>query len=268
MGKLIRIDKIRPLDVILSKPRKHKSNISSDVIAFLTPEKGEFKSKYSHAAIAITPTIMFESVPDCINFRGVRPTKCVADKKRGLMLLKDVSDYDSIGVFRHTGLFHITPAEATKNQKKAFHSMFKYFLLQYPSINQLRSAFKNRNVRAKVANLVVGKLVEIYGKRQGKVASGPFCSQLICELFRDLRLELFKEPRSVDSPGVAPIDLLRSKLVRVEEAVIDEGEISTANDAKVFTELIEPVMQMFDEFQTLIEKSRQNNLLGTVNLFV
>lgn len=262
MKRYIRLDKLRPLDVILSKPKRRKDCKSSDAIAFLTSKGTRILSKFSHASIVITPFILIEAIEKGTHFRGQEPTKCIVDKDSGIVLLKDVHDYENIAIYRHKELVNIDADETIKKQIKAFHAVFKYFLLEYPTIDELRNNFKDRSIRVKIADLLVGKAVTYYSSMENKIVTGPFCSQLVCELFNELHLKLFKESKEIDFNSIAPIDLTLSELTPVKESIVEEENIPIGNNEKSFINLIKVVTEMLDVYQNHItEGNRQKHFL-------
>ena len=221
---MVRTDILRPGDVLLSR----SSGLLSALTTFATAN-GNARRRYSHAALVLQGGSWFESSDNGVAFLYKRVSKT---EKHGTELwrLVDVSDFVHFDVYRHPLLERSHPPSELAQLiiKLTRHWVGR----EYPPLRRLAGAtpllpglprFK------RILGDIKDKYDEVRFKLPRVVAPGPFCSELVVRIYRELALELnpkltvFVAPRSARL--ISPNDLADpeiSTLRIVNDAIVYE----------------------------------------------
>lgn len=141
-------------------------------------------------------------------------------------LFDDVSNYEIFDVFRHPDIDKMDEVTLAAIQQKAVKITSKFNFAQYPSYE----VFDKLLARQLWSDAESWKpILRWKARNQNVVYPGPFCSQLVVEIYRELSIQLLVD----DSPSneVAPSDLASSHLVQVDD-IVTEAEPLT-NDPRL-----------------------------------
>ncbi|WP_347989939.1 hypothetical protein [Methylomonas sp. AM2-LC] len=222
LAPFLRIDKIRPGDVLLTRGRAARSTF----IAKAT--RGEF----SHAAIflpleyALQPTLV-EADGLGVGFTNL-PLLFLSSTEFGNFSVYSIPDAPkAYKLLRHPAIESKTPKQLLK---AASDLQEKVLFRRYSILSRLIKPVDLSDRIEEISEQVV-KLME---SRKGVSShTGVFCSELVAMYFDALGITLFKKPRSAESVSPNHLDENSSLLKEVPEAFIDlsqlehiEGELS------------------------------------------
>ena len=210
IGPFLRFDRLAAGDVVLMRG----NGLGSSLIAI--GSAGEF----SHAAIILSrkgELILFDSLVNGVGemslFAGVRglvETEWVA--------FVELSGTSTFAVFRHP---LIRSVSALKMQQVSDRLVDEYSGKQYSRHERLPGAIR----RLKFVEPLLRPIFRAFDRRSHpEGAYGPFCSELTVFFFERLGLHLFEDRTTANR--VAPNDLVNSRLIEVEGAVVAKAAIT------------------------------------------
>jgi hypothetical protein len=206
--KFLRLDRLQPLDVILSVARQHpKQNWWI---------KWWSRGNYSHAALVVSSGWWFESDENGCFTAKVPPVH--AGLSLGdTIVLADLSKYRQIAVYRHPDLREVTDTQAEHFRRRIDVATESFRFHEYPAYDRLLGAVHPsfRNYARALRSLVKWATRWTYEP----IVPGKFCSETIAHVFQELGIPLFDGPR--EPSEVNPSDLARSRLELVNDVVID-----------------------------------------------
>jgi hypothetical protein len=211
------IGEVRPLDVLLSLAKGWESK---GIAAGTT-------GPYSHAAIAISRTIRFESVDKGVTFTpvvlaGVRVGETepsLFESRRG---------YVRCHVYRHPGLAEMSEAQKADLQARLIHYTSRFNFRAYPPLAAFEELFRQNFPFAESAHQKIFQWLLKRLRDKPDPFAGPFCSQLIAELFNLLKLPLFDA--AIHTDAISPTKLAHSELRRVK--VVESRKLPPVTNAE------------------------------------
>jgi hypothetical protein len=207
-AKFLRLERLQPLDVILSVEREHpKQNRWI---------KWSSRGIYSHAALVVSSGWWFESDQNGCFTAKVPPVHA------GLLLgetivLADLSKYRRVAVYRHPDFLELTETRAEHFRRRIDIATESFRFHEYPAYDRLLGAV---HPSFRYCARALRPLVK-WAKRwmDEPVVPGKFCSEAVAHIYQELGISLFDGPR--EPSEVNPSDLARSRLELVNDVIID-----------------------------------------------
>lgn len=248
--KRVRLNALRPGDVILSTGKSLDSRAIVAATHYGSPHR-----IFSHAAIALTDNIWFES-----NDVGVHPFMMpiakVEEHGNERWRLADICESSEFAVFRHPSL------PANLDPRWLFDTLEKitapYGGMQYPSLSELKNATKLLSGFPAFKARLLAMIDWYQSKGEEIIYPGPFCSELVSLIYEQLAadtklpLSLFRQPRapSFTSPNDLG-DPALSQLQQISGVVVSEDPtVADFNSPS------------FDLFRTGSQRVQDFNLVG------
>lgn len=210
-------------------------------------------SDLSHAAIAVSRTLRFEAMEDGITFTPVKISR-VGMREGQLALLEDISSFTDFKVLRHPQLEKLSELELAPLQEQLIRACGVFNVREYPSI----VVFKR--FRDRVPQEFVRLFDRLTGQAGEKIAPGPFCSQLIVDVYDALGYPLFEDGRS--GADVAPCDLMQSSLEPADVEYV--AEVDTGPDIAELKTLFSSIPRLL-VVQGEVFHSAQSLLKGIIH---
>lgn len=210
MGIFLDKSLLMPGDVLLTRGRP----LLSKAITFVT------RGRYSHAAIVLNVTSIYESRSD-----GIGPTPLVVSRvekcQRGFRLLAPLPDSSEGVVLRCPQL----NADDTLDVSKRIGEIVKPFLgMEYPELRKLSQAINLDHRDTRWAQVV---LLWIDRMSRPKINPSAFCSEFVSIILEELGC--FPFPVMQRHASVSPNEFARSNLSPVPDAVVNADPTAELN---------------------------------------
>jgi hypothetical protein len=185
---VICLNSLKPLDVVVTRPRL--APLSKGIAALTS-------GKYSHAALVVSRLIRFEATATGLGYSIARPSYAAIENS-GLppLLMQSMHRYAHVAVYRHPQIEKLDAEALRKRQDELIEIAGQFNALRYPPV----SAFANLAASIGWPRYLTNKLSGWPAKESN---FGPFCSQLVAEIFEQLDLPAFSIPQqsNVVSPS-------------------------------------------------------------------
>jgi hypothetical protein len=242
--RFLNASRLRPLDVILSRPvgRQSKS------IACVTG------GRFSHAAVALSRSVLFQSTTNGVGFDTPGYAECQLIDGRHV-LFQDVSDYMDIAVYRHPDVAGLSESELAVHQEAVIAAAADFNFKEYPPADAFDAIISQTPWAVRgLARLVLRRMLA----ETGTIVPGQFCSQLVADLFAEQNIGLF--PAVVANDAVTPNLLAESWLRPVPDMFVDgplpgEPDADRLNLARIAAEPVRKSTSLFKPAQDQLKNS-------------
>jgi hypothetical protein len=215
--RVLRTDLLRCGDVILTRGRGK------------APRKiaGFSLGRYSHAAFCLGSVFRLESDDNGIGVIASKLRECGYENDE-LILLEDVSELDAITVLRHPEF--PTKIESVGSDPVFYQVIDESLGKEYPPLSALAQASPLGRLLPGLAKRLLASYELKDSGHVEKINPGPFCSQLIAEIFMRLNLRLFRFGNSRRTNSMSPNDLAHSRLRPVSNIFNEPGQNFVASE--------------------------------------
>jgi len=202
MATYIRAEILQPLDVILLR---WKGRAQVKLAKYLG-------GPYSHAVIVVNKTMRFNSVEEGIRFWPVEFSKCKTHNNH-IYFLEKIDKYALLDVYRHNDLRDVSKRSLEKLQTDLIKTIVPFHLDQYPPLKTFHGIINGLRIDRRIISKI---FTRVYDRvKESKIVPGPFCSELVSEIFKNLNLMLFSSDEK--SELISPNDLAKSRLQKLED---------------------------------------------------
>jgi hypothetical protein len=206
---LLRSEYLFPGDIILSTTRRPVSHLI---------RIGSF-GPYSHAALVINGTAVFEAKSDGLGYTSIFPKRCERDSYDATkcLILSEVTDSHMyrVGVFRHREAYKLRPEHIKTTIDKLTQQEFG---LQYPPLHKPGAA-----ADIPLPPFVYDGIEKALSWSKVPISNpGSFCSEFVAKVYKELNLTIHHPP--VPPNMVSPNSLARSVYLAFLDSLVVEPD--------------------------------------------